>query len=154
MRLLKTLDNMHHTLSIWLEIKFWQPSSKTCNSTMCEVCILPVWVCHVHSARWEDCIVHGVQCVLYRLISVYFKSKSSGNKEDFDIKSNLIYIIYLENCSWLALDMITTCSRPSISTCTSTVWAEHWEQEQPHPEPHGPTRRPRSETTSITLRTK
>ena len=110
MRLLKTLDNMHHTLSIWLEIKFWQPTSKTCNSTMCEVCILPVWVCHVHSARWEDCIVHGVQCVLYRLISVYFKSKSSGNKEDFDIKSNLIYIIYFKNCPWLALDLLLTCS--------------------------------------------
>ena len=36
------------------------------------------------------CIVQGVQCLLYRVFSVYFTSKSSVNKKDFDIKSDLI----------------------------------------------------------------
>ena len=41
------------------------------------------------------CIVQCVQCVLHRVFSVYLTSNYSSNKEDFDIKSNYIYIYYI-----------------------------------------------------------
>ena len=50
------------------------------------VCISQVL--RVYCTRCEDCIVQGVDCVLYRVFSVYFISKSSVNKVDFDIKSD------------------------------------------------------------------
>ena len=50
-------------------------------------------VCCVYCTRCAVCIVQGVLCVFYKLCSVYgthWPGKSSVNKEDFDIKSNII----------------------------------------------------------------
>ena len=41
--------------------------------------------CGVYCTKFADCIVQVVQCVLYKVCSVHFTSKSSVNKENFDV---------------------------------------------------------------------
>ena len=56
-------------------------------------CVLYM-VCNVYCTRCAVCIVLGVQCVLYKVCSVYCTlsppAKSIVDKEEFDIKSNII----------------------------------------------------------------
>ena len=48
-----------------------------------------VQVCLVYCSRCILCIVHGVQCVVYRVYSGNFTLKSGVNKKYFDIKTDL-----------------------------------------------------------------
>ena len=53
------------------------------------MCIVQGVPCVLHNM----CSVQGVECVFYKVCSVYCTSqpvKSSVNKEDFNIKSNII----------------------------------------------------------------
>ena len=61
-------------------------SYKVCSVYCTNVPFVLYKVCNMYCTRCAVCIVQGVQCVLYTQQT----SKSSVNKEDFKLKSNII----------------------------------------------------------------